>query len=118
MILKRNPENLRQLEKCHGGSGLLWCSEILADYQKKESGFAFIHDNVIEPNASIGELTHAGDEEIYLILSGHEVMRVDGVDHAVGEGDVCLTRCGHSHSLQNSSEGPMHFLVINTKINP
>ena len=72
----------------------------------------FIHDNVIEPGASIGEHDHRSHEEIYVILTGNGVMKVDGVDEPVQAGDVCLTRIGHSHSLTNSLEGPMHFLVI------
>lgn len=115
MILRGTGTNLRRLERCHGGVGELWCSELLADYKKKGGGFAFIHDNVLEPGASIGEHTHRNDEEIYVILSGRGVMRVDGVAHEVAEGDVCLTRRGHSHALANRGERPMRFLVINAK---
>ncbi len=112
MLLRRTAENLKRLTDCHEGQGALWCSELLADYEKKDAGFAFIHDNVIEPGATIGEHFHHGEEEVYIILSGHGVMRIDGQDTEVKEGDVCLTRSGHSHSLVNSGEGPMRFLVL------
>lgn len=116
MLLRRSAENLKRFEKCHEGKGSLWCNEILADYAKTDAGFAFIHDNVLEPGASIGEHRHDGEEEIYLILSGRGVMRIDGADTPVAEGDVCLTRSGHSHSLVNSGESPMRFLVVHAKL--
>lgn len=43
-------------------------------------------------------------------------MKINGVDERVQAGDVCITRGGHRHSLTNSLDGPMHFLVISTKI--
>lgn len=116
MILRRSQSNLKRFEKCHEGEGALWCSELLADYAKADAGFAFIHDNVIEPGASIGDHEHVNEEEIYVILSGRGAMLIDGVETPVAEGDVCLTRSGHRHALLNSGETPMRFLVIHTKL--
>ena len=116
MILRKTSDNLKRFENCHDGAGALWCSELLADYARREAGFAFIHDNVIEPGASIGEHRHDGEEEIYVILSGRGTMRIDGVDTPVAEGDVCLTRSGHSHSLVNGGESPMRLLVIHARL--
>lgn len=116
MLLRPSAQNLRRLENCHEGQGALWCSELLADYAKRSAGFAFIHDNVIDPGASIGEHGHENEEEIYVILSGQGSMRIDGVDTPVIAGDVCLTRSGHSHSLVNGGDAPMRFLVIHTRL--
>lgn len=85
---------------------------MLADYKKTTNGFKYVHDNVLEPGASIGQHVHEGDEELYVILAGQGVMKVDGVEQPVQAGDMCLTRHGHSHDLTNGMEGPMHFLVI------
>lgn len=114
MILFRSEKTSQQSKDCHNGQGTLWCTEMFGDYNKKENGFKFIHDNTLEPGASIGEHEHKGDEEIYVILTGRGVMKVDGVPQNVGPGDICLTRSGHSHDLTNSMESPMHFLVICT----
>jgi mannose-6-phosphate isomerase-like protein (cupin superfamily) len=114
MIIKRNDKFAKRIVDCHHGKGVLWCAEMLADYKKTASGFKYIHDNSLEPGASIGEHQHEKDEEIYAIISGRGVMKIDGVEQAVGPGDVCLTRSGHSHDLTNGLEGPMHFLVICT----
>ena len=112
MILKRDKTRCRKIVDCHDGEGVLWCAEVLADYKKTASGFKYIHDNHIEPGASIGEHSHEHDEEIYVILEGTGTMKIDGVEQAVGPGDVCLTRSGHAHDLTNGPQGVMHFLVI------
>ena len=114
MILNRDTRKAKRITDCHEGKGVLWCTEILADYAKKDSGFKYIHENYLEPGASIGEHRHESDEEIYVILSGQGIMKIDGNDQAVGPGDVCLTRAGHSHDLTNGAQGLMHFLVICT----
>jgi len=116
MIIRKIEKKAGQIHNCHEGQGSLWYTEMLGDYQKTSPGFKFIHNNVIDPGASIGEHAHHGDEEIYMILTGRGVMKIDGVDQEVSAGDVCLTRSGHSHSLTNSLESPMHFLVICTQI--
>ncbi len=112
MLIERSSRTAKRIVDCHHGKGVLWCAEMLADYSKKGAGFKYIHDNHLEPGASIGEHKHEDDEEIYVVLYGRGVMKIDGVATNMGPGDICLTRAGHSHDLTNSLEGPMHFLVI------
>jgi mannose-6-phosphate isomerase-like protein (cupin superfamily) len=112
MIIPRAEHPAKRVVDCHHGQGVLWCTELLADYKKAGSGFKYLHDNVLDPGASIGEHVHTGDEEIYVILTGRGQMKIDGVVRDVGPGDVCLTRGGHRHDLTNGLEGPMHFLVV------
>jgi len=112
MIIKKKTGSSKRIVDCHHGKGVLWCTEMLADYKKIGSGFKFIHDNYLEPGASIGEHQHENNEEIYVILSGRGTMTIDAVKQDVGPGDICLTRNEHSHDLTNGLEGPMHFLVI------
>ena len=115
MILRR-PNAPAKVVDCHDGRGVLWCTELLGDYEKRGAGFKFIHDNVLEPGASIGEHGHDGDEEIYVILTGRGTMKIDGVEQEVGPGDVCLTRSGHRHDLTNRGDTPMRFLVACTNL--
>lgn len=114
MIIRQTGKKAKPVAGCHDGVGVLWNLELLAEYGKKDSGFKYIHDNVLEPGASIGVHTHKGDEEVYVILSGAGSMIVDGVTESVTSGDVCLTRSGHSHGLTNGPGGVMHFLVLCT----
>lgn len=101
---------------CHGGAGEVICREIMGEYEKSETGFKFIHDNLIPSGASIGEHEHCGDEEVYFIVSGEGEMVIDGERCRVGPGDVCLTRHGHRHSLTNTGSGPMRLIVMATNV--
>ena len=112
MIIWKEETKIRGFDKCHGGSGTLLCTEMLADYKKNTSGIKFYHDNILQPGDSIGEHLHQNDEELYIILDGDGVMKIDGTDEPVKSGDICITRIGHSHSLLNTGTKPMHFLVI------
>jgi len=114
MLIPKEAGRTFPIENCHDGSGTLHCTEMLAAYRRAGPGFRFIHDNILEPGASIGEHVHDGDEELYLILDGEGVARIDGEEKPVKAGDVIVTRSGHAHALRNSERGPMHLLVICT----
>lgn len=116
MIIRRDGREAKRVVNCHKGSGVLWCAEMLGDYSKVGSGFAYIHENHLEPGASIGEHRHEKDEEVCVIPRGHGTMRIDGTDQPVGPGDVCLTLAGHSHNLVNGMHEVMHFLVLAANI--
>ncbi|HCE45233.1 MAG TPA: hypothetical protein DET40_16965 [Lentisphaeria bacterium] len=112
MILRKSESEVKKFDKCHDGKGILLCTEMLAEYQRKEPGIKFYHDNILQSGDSIGEHLHKNDEEMYIIVDGAGTMRIDGKDESVGPGDICLTRRGHSHSLVNTGSSPMRFLVI------
>lgn len=116
MLIRRIAGSVRQFEQCHGGGGVVHCTEMLADYEKRDGGFKFFHDNIIEPGASIGEHMHTVDEEIYFIVEGSGRMVIDGQTWEVGPGDMCLTRRGHRHALTNTGVTAMRLLVICTQV--
>jgi mannose-6-phosphate isomerase-like protein (cupin superfamily) len=112
MIIHKSKVPVKMLDKCHDGVGVLHCTEYLGEYGRKEKGIKFYHDNMLNPGVSVGEHTHENDEEMYIILNGIGVMKIDGKDQNVKDGDVCITRRGHSHSLANTGTIPMRFLVV------
>lgn len=59
-----------------------------------------------------GEHTHTRTEEVYLILSGHGEILLDGQAHPVGPGQVVLTGLGTTHGLLNTGDTPLSWLVI------
>jgi mannose-6-phosphate isomerase-like protein (cupin superfamily) len=72
----------------------------------------------IKPGCSIGEHTHQGDFEVYVINSGQGRFTDNGQPPVmVGPGDVCLTRDGESHALENigTEDLVMTAVVIFTK---
>jgi len=112
MHIKSLATKVSEARKCHGGTGSLWCREILGDYQRTGPGIKFVHDDAIAPGASIGEHGHEGDEEFYYILEGAGEMTLDGWTVQVKTGDFCFTRSGHRHSLKNTGATPMRILVV------
>jgi mannose-6-phosphate isomerase-like protein (cupin superfamily) len=54
---------------------------------------------VLKPGAGIG-YHEQREDEIYYILSGRAMMRLDGKDVEVGPGTAILTRTGSSHGLK------------------
>jgi uncharacterized cupin superfamily protein len=103
-------------DSCHGGRGRLTFVELLANRGGDAPGFRFVHDDHLEPGASIGEHVHSGNEELYIILEGDGVMLIDGVPHPVRAGDCCRTGPGHSHGLTAGLQRPMRFLVVCTNL--
>jgi uncharacterized cupin superfamily protein len=116
MILRKSETRTFDLPACHGGPGVLRCTEYLGDYDKTSAGFKFIHDNVLPPGAGVGPHEHSGDEELYIFLEGHGIMTVNGIPTGVEAGDICITRNGNSHSLLNTGEADIRFLVVGTNI--
>ena len=61
MLTKKNAK-FQTIKKCHDGEGVINCLEYLAEYDRSNAGVKFIHDNIIEPGARIGEHNHTNDE--------------------------------------------------------
>ena len=99
---------------CHAGIGSLLCRTILREGDAPLA-IRFVHDDLIEPGASIGEHTHTDDEELYLVISGHGTMIMDGVRTPIGPGDASLVTPGHSHGLINGPDEPMRLIVVCVK---
>ncbi|HEX9952144.1 MAG TPA: cupin domain-containing protein [Rubricoccaceae bacterium] len=118
MIIRRDETKTFPIPNCHGGAGAVVCREVLADYDRATAGFTLVHDDTLAPGVSVGEHRHVGDEEIYVILEGEGEMVVDGVVHAVGPGDVCVTRTGETHGITNTGEGELRVLVVGATLGP
>ena len=99
------------IDGCHQGTGKLDCSKVLGRGDCT-IGLKFMHDDVLEPGATIGEHPHLDGEEVYFIVEGTGKMILDGTEYPVGPGDVCVCARGHSHGLFNSDRDRMRLLVI------
>lgn len=116
MVYPRTNARTFEIPECHGGTGVLRCTEYIGEYGRAAAGFTFVHDNILVPGASVGEHRHTGDEEVYIILDGNGAMLIDGVPREVAAGDIAITRSGHTHSLTNTGTLPIRFLVVGTSL--
>ena len=72
----------------------------------------FMHDDRLEPGATIGEHVHADTEEIYFVAEGAGTLILDGERFPIGAGDVSVVRRHHAHGLMNAPDRPMRLLVV------
>ena len=104
---------LRQdIVPAHGGDGLIQFARI-ATSETLSGACHFIDFTTMPAGTSIGEHTHAADEEeFYLILSGQGRMRRDGEEFDVGPGDLIRNRPGGTHGLTNTGSQPLQLFVF------
>lgn len=111
MLIPTHTTDATTITACHEGIGDLLCRTILREGDSGV-GIRFVHDDVLEPGASIGEHEHTDDEELYLVVSGHGTMIMDGVPTPIGPGDASLVKRGHTHGLINGPDEPMRLIVV------
>lgn len=119
MIGFRRDAKIIEFDGCHEGSGKLVCASLMPALPGEPGGrcgFRFVHDDVLEPGATIGEHKHEGNEEFYLVLEGTGTAILDGQEYAVGPGDMYICRDGHTHGIRNSPEAPMRLVVVCTGV--
>jgi mannose-6-phosphate isomerase-like protein (cupin superfamily) len=95
--------------RSHGGQGDYFVRTLLDGVPG--SAFKYVRDLTLYPGSTIGEHPHAGDEEIYFVISGTGVMTVDGEDRVVGPGSVVLTQSGSQHGLRNEGTEDLRIFV-------
>ena len=111
MIIRKEDRFLEKRECPVGGTGVVMQHHFLSKEDSCNTGRLFAI-NELQPNSSVGEHTHKGDFEIYVILEGTAVVRDNGVEQELHEGDVMLCRDGDSHSMENRTDKPIKFLAI------
>ena len=94
--------------RAHGGLGHVETARVY----EAAGPLRFIDLTSLPPGTSVGEHTHAGDEEIYVIISGRGEMRLDGATVEVGPGDVIRNDPHGTHGLRNTGVRPLAFVVI------
>jgi mannose-6-phosphate isomerase-like protein (cupin superfamily) len=116
MILRgrRNVE-ARENHRVHDGEGFAVARRLFtrADFS---SGLFFYNESWLQPGSSYGEHRHEGDEEVYYVLEGTGLMRVDDEEQEVGPGDAILTKSGSRHSLRNTGQTALKLLVIGARV--
>ncbi|MEO3858817.1 cupin domain-containing protein [Acrocarpospora sp. B8E8] len=95
----------------HGGAGgMHWLRIATGSHLYGEwDGFEWVG---FEPGARAGRHVHSHTEEIWFFLRGTGVVELDGVRHDVGPGSLVLTPHHSSHSVHNTGEERLDFMVI------
>lgn len=110
MINKRDAMKTELKEKMRGGEGTIAITH-LVETDKIKNGRLMARID-IPVGAGIGQHTHEGETEYYLIHEGEgEVQEADGVKQ-VGPGDVVITGDQQSHSIKNTGTIPLIMTAI------
>jgi mannose-6-phosphate isomerase-like protein (cupin superfamily) len=107
----------RQLQKSsHEGTGSVELYEIWENSDFK-SNIDFFDRVVVPPGSTIGFHKHGENEEMYIVLEGKGLMKIEDDEVAVGKGDMILNPAGGRHGLINNSCENIDILVIQMSIN-
>jgi mannose-6-phosphate isomerase-like protein (cupin superfamily) len=72
-----------------------------------------LHVNRIRAGSAPGPYhLHTACENVYLVLSGDVVVRIDGVDHRLGPGDAAFIPPGVPHSATNAGSEDAELIEI------
>ncbi len=66
----------------------------------------------LAPGSSIGSHTHAGEDEIYLVLSGSGLIQENGEWVPIRTGDAILTGQGGTHGVENNGAEPLVIAAV------
>jgi mannose-6-phosphate isomerase-like protein (cupin superfamily) len=69
-------------------------------------------EEVLPPGASVTPHHHEVIEEIYYIIEGEGLMRIDDEEREVGAGDAIYIPRFSRHTLTNMGNGPMKILLV------
>lgn len=98
----------------HGGDGPIEFRRLMAA-PEFETNIDFLDLTVIPPGSTIGRHSHTGNEELYFIVGGAPLMRVDGVERRLGPSDVTVVRSGGWHELINDSQDDVQIFVVQVR---
>jgi quercetin dioxygenase-like cupin family protein len=102
-----------EFESMEGSGEATW---MLARKALDTSAFGF---NLVEiaPGGQIPEHTEveSGQVELYVILEGEAVLRIEGEDHPVPAGTFASIEAPASRTILNRSDSPLTAMVIGVK---
>ena len=69
-------------------------------------------EEILPPGATVTPHHHEVIEEIYYVIEGEGVMKIDGEEREVGAGDAIYIPRFAGHTLTNTGDGPMKILLV------
>ena len=95
----------------HGGEGPIHFRRIFSR-PEFATPIDFIDYTRIPPGSSIGRHEHSGNEEMYFIVEGQPLVRLNGEERRLQKGSFAIVRDGEWHELINDRDEVAEILVI------
>ena len=106
-IIERDAEVAREEPGTHRGGG----QTVGYSFFRNAPGLKLVfRKRALKPRSAIG-YHEQHEDEIYYVLSGRGVMKLDGKDVEVGPGTAVLTRPGSSHGLKQVGSEDLVILI-------
>jgi mannose-6-phosphate isomerase-like protein (cupin superfamily) len=106
-IIERDAEVAREEPGTHQGGG----QTVGYSFFRNAPGLKLVfRKRALKPGSAIG-YHEQHEDEIYYVLSGRGIMRLDGKDVDVGPGTAVLTRPGSSHGLKQTGTEDLVILI-------
>ncbi len=106
-ILEHEKDIAKEQPAPHDGVGMSTAYSFFSNTPGLKLAF---RKRVLKPGSAIGYHLQKEDE-IYYILSGTGIMKMNGDSFAVKAGDAILTRPGSSHSLQQTGTDSLVMII-------
>ncbi|HSS68116.1 MAG TPA: cupin domain-containing protein [Nocardioidaceae bacterium] len=95
----------------HNGIGSVLAKRVL---ERESASLRFVDLVEVPPGSTIGRHRHGADQELYIAISGHSVIELDGRETLMGPGDVAINRSGGVHALTVIGDEPFRMVVVCT----
>lgn len=102
-------------ESSHGGTGAVDLYEIWGNSDFK-SDVDFFDRVVVPPGSTVGFHRHGKNEEMYIVLEGTGLMKIESKEISISKGDMILNPVGGRHGLVNNSSENIDLLVVQISI--
>ena len=101
-------------EREHDGVGPILFRRMLSS-SEFATNVDFVDVTTIPPGSVIGRHYHHGNEELYFIVSGTPLMRVDGVERRLQRGGIAVVHSEGWHELVNDTSDAVEIFVIQVR---
>lgn len=110
MVVRKNDMRLESKTNMRGGEGTVTIRNMV-EPEKIKNG-RLMAEIILPPGAGIGEHTHTGETEYYIITEGSGVVCDEGTDVVVSTGDVVVTGDKESHSIRNNGKSSLKMYAV------
>ncbi len=111
MVRTKNEQTV-EFKCIRNGNGEAEMRKILNGVEEMYGKGRMFNHMVLAPGRSIGEHTHAGDNEIFYILSGTALYNDNGNTVRLNPGDTAVCNDGELHGMVNDGDEPLEFIAL------